>query len=91
MSLYEKYLIINAGSSSLKFSLYEMPDNIEIVNESGEENNFIFGLKVNDIENLRHCYNPWDYFNNNPDLRRVINTLVDGTFKDNLNNDYKLL
>ena len=40
--------------------------NIEIVNESGEENNFIFGLKVNDIENLRHCYNPWDYFNNNP-------------------------
>ena len=28
----EKYLIINAGSSSLKFSLYEMPENIEIVN-----------------------------------------------------------
>ena len=28
----EKYLIINAGSSSLKFSLYEMPGNTEIVN-----------------------------------------------------------
>lgn len=28
----EKYLIINAGSSSLKFSLYEMPENNEIVN-----------------------------------------------------------
>ena len=27
----EKYLIINAGSSSLKFSLYEMPDNISAV------------------------------------------------------------
>ena len=26
----EKYLIINAGSSSLKFSLYEMPENIEV-------------------------------------------------------------
>ena len=28
----EKYLVINAGSSSLKFSLYEMPDSKEIVN-----------------------------------------------------------
>lgn len=28
----EKYLIINAGSSSLKFSLYNMPETIEIVN-----------------------------------------------------------
>lgn len=28
----EKYLIINAGSSSLKFSLYEIPGNIEVVN-----------------------------------------------------------
>ena len=85
-----------SGTGNMKFMLNGAPTfvtldgaNIEIVNESGEENNFIFGLKVNDIENLRHCYNPWDYFNNNPDLRRVINTLVDGTFKDNLNNDYR--
>lgn len=28
----EKYLVINAGSSSLKFSLYEMPEEIELVN-----------------------------------------------------------
>ena len=28
----EKYLIINAGSSSLKFSLYVMPENIELIN-----------------------------------------------------------
>ena len=28
----EKYLIVNAGSSSLKFSLYTMPDKNEIVN-----------------------------------------------------------
>ena len=63
--------------------------NIEIVNESGYENNFIFGLKVEDIEVLKRYYNPWDYYNNDASLRRVINTLVDGTFKDNLNNDYR--
>ena len=28
----EKFLIINAGSSSLKFSLYDMPETTEIVN-----------------------------------------------------------
>lgn len=85
-----------SGTGNMKFMLNGAPTfgtldgaNIEIVNESGEENNFIFGLKVQDIENLRRYYNPWDYFNNNPNLRRVINTLVDGTFKDNLNNDYR--
>ena len=40
----EKYLIINAGSSSLKFSLYEMPGNTEIVNgyfeKIGKEDSF---------------------------------------------------
>lgn len=85
-----------SGTGNMKLMLNGAPTfgtldgaNIEIVNESGEENNFIFGLKVQDIENLRRYYNPWDYYNNNPSLRRVINTLVDGTFKDNLNNDYR--
>ena len=85
-----------SGTGNMKLMLNGAPTfgtldgaNIEIVNESGEENNFIFGLKVEDIENLRRYYNPWDYYNNNANLRRVINTLVDGTFKDNLNNDYR--
>lgn len=46
----EKYLIINAGSSSLKFSLYEMPDNIEIVNgivEKIGEGDSSYTLKFN--------------------------------------------
>ena len=30
--MIEKYLIINAGSSSLKFSLYSMPDSVELIN-----------------------------------------------------------
>lgn len=47
----EKYLIINAGSSSLKFSLYEMPEGKEIVNgyieKIGNEDSF-YTLKYND-------------------------------------------
>ena len=46
----EKYLVINAGSSSLKFSLYEMPGSKEIVNgifeKIGKEDSF-YTLKYN--------------------------------------------
>ncbi|MDO4535945.1 MAG: glycogen/starch/alpha-glucan phosphorylase [Clostridium perfringens] len=85
-----------SGTGNMKLMLNGAPTfgtldgaNIEIINESGNENNFIFGLKVEDIENLKRYYNPWDYYNNNENLKRVINTLVDGTFKDNFNNDYR--
>lgn len=48
--MQEKYLIINAGSSSLKFSLYEMPDAREIVNgyveKIGSDDSF-YTLKFN--------------------------------------------
>lgn len=48
--MHEKYLVINAGSSSLKFSLYEMPENVEIVNglieRIGEEGS-CYTLKAN--------------------------------------------
>ena len=49
----EKYLVINAGSSSLKFSLYSMPDAKEIVNgvieKIGEEGTY-YTLKYNDYQ-----------------------------------------
>ena len=35
--------------------------NIEILEEAGDENMFIFGLKTEEVENLRHHYNPADY------------------------------
>lgn len=56
--------------------------NIEIVAESGEENNFIFGARVEDINRVRHDYNPKAIYDNNPRIRRVLDTLVDGTFDD---------
>lgn len=49
----EKYLVINAGSSSLKFSLYEMPDEIELVNgyveKIGLPDSF-WQIKINDTK-----------------------------------------
>lgn len=56
--------------------------NIEIVEEAGEENAFIFGLKTDEIAQLngQRSYNPWAVCEEDPETARVVNTLVDGTF-----------
>ncbi len=56
--------------------------NIEIVEEAGKENAFIFGLTAEEISqlNAERSYSPWDECEADPDLARVVNTLVDGTF-----------
>ncbi|MBQ9963860.1 MAG: glycogen/starch/alpha-glucan phosphorylase [Clostridia bacterium] len=56
--------------------------NIEIVERAGEENNYIFGARVETIESMRMTYVPQTVLENNPALARVVNTLVDGTFDD---------
>lgn len=55
--------------------------NIEILEEVGPENIFIFGLTAGEIKKLKvEGYNPWEYYNNNSDLRRVMNMVRDGYF-----------
>jgi starch phosphorylase len=50
--------------------------NVEIREEVGNENIFIFGLTVEEVEALRaRGYNPWDLFNHDPELRAVIDWL----------------
>ena len=49
--------------------------NIEIVEEAGIENNFIFGLSVDEVKALKGHYNPWDYYNSNPELKAVVDWL----------------
>ncbi|MCL1881053.1 MAG: glycogen/starch/alpha-glucan phosphorylase [Oscillospiraceae bacterium] len=56
--------------------------NVEIVEKAGEENNFIFGAKVEDIEKIADTYNPRELYENNPRIKRVLDTLIDGTFVD---------
>lgn len=56
--------------------------NVEIAAEAGEENNYIFGLTVEEIEQLKPNYDPVKYYENNPLLKRVVDTLIDGTVSD---------
>ncbi len=57
--------------------------NIEIVEQAGEENNYIFGARVEEIRALQQAgYEPAAYLKADPRLQRVVNTLIDGTFDD---------
>lgn len=57
--------------------------NVEIVEEAGAENNFIFGLKVNEIEEMRaKGYDPHVPYNSVEGLKKIVDSLIDGTFND---------
>uniref|UniRef100_UPI000550DF55 glycogen/starch/alpha-glucan phosphorylase n=1 Tax=Clostridium sp. Ade.TY TaxID=1391647 RepID=UPI000550DF55 len=53
------------------------------------DNNFIFGLEVEEIESLRKTYNPKKLYEDNKSLKRVIDTLIDGTFDDGGSGDFE--
>ena len=56
--------------------------NVEIVEEVGAENAVIFGLSSDEVIHYENFggYNPMDIFNNDPDIRRVLMQLINGTF-----------
>ncbi|MBN2658218.1 MAG: glycogen/starch/alpha-glucan phosphorylase [Spirochaetales bacterium] len=56
--------------------------NIEIVEEAGEENAFIFGLTSEEISRIRteHSYRPHEILAADNDLKMILNMLIDGTF-----------
>lgn len=57
--------------------------NVEIVEEAGEENNYIFGLNVKEVEELRqNGYDPHVPYNSVVGLKAVVDSLVNGTFND---------
>lgn len=56
--------------------------NIEIAEQAGEENNYIFGARVEDIEKIKDSYSSQKLYDTTPRLKAVVDTLVDGTFSD---------
>ncbi|OGS21246.1 MAG: glycogen phosphorylase [Elusimicrobia bacterium RIFOXYA2_FULL_39_19] len=80
-----------SGTSNMKFSLNGALTvgtldgaNIEIMNEVGEDNIYIFGLKAEEVEELikNGKYNPSDYYNKYPEIKRVVDMLKTGEIAD---------
>ena len=53
--------------------------NVEIAQEAGRENEYIFGHTVDEINAVKPTYHARSIYDSNADLRRAINTLLDGT------------
>ena len=80
-----------SGTGNMKFMLNGAPTlgtmdgaNVEIVDEVGIDNAFIFGLSADEVINYEQNggYNPYDIYNNDPDIHRVVDQMVDGTYSN---------
>ena len=56
--------------------------NVEIVEQAGEENNYIFGARVEDIEKIKDTYDPKKIYDSEPRVKKVVDALIDGTLSD---------
>lgn len=65
--------------------------NIEIVQNAGEENNYIFGARVEDIEKIKSTYDPKKIYNSDQKIKRCLDALVNGTLSDNNTGIFKEL
>jgi starch phosphorylase len=80
-----------SGTGNMKFALNGALTigtmdgaNIEIAEEVGEENMFIFGLRANEVDELRaRGYSPTDYYHRSENLRRVMDLITADHFSRN--------
>ena len=87
-----------SGTGNMKFMLNGAPTlgtmdgaNVEIVDEIGEENAFIFGLSSEEVINYENNggYHPYEIYENDKDIHEVLDQLVDGTYADGDHELYK--
>ena len=78
-----------SGTGNMKFMLNGAPTlgtydgaNIEIVENAGSENNYIFGARVEELDRIRESYNPNEIYGKDARVRRALDALVDGTLDD---------
>lgn len=64
--------------------------NVEMAEEMGNENIFIFGMTVDEVEALhKKGYNAYDYYNANPELKQVIDQIQNGFFSPGNPDEFK--
>ena len=78
-----------SGTSNMKFMMNGAVTigtmdgaNVEIAEEVGPDNMFIFGMSSDEVieHEKNRDYDPRNVFNNDPDIRRILNQLIDGTY-----------
>lgn len=78
-----------SGTGNMKFALNGALTigtldgaNVEIMEEVGQDNIYIFGLEAGQIEKMRKtgAYSPRDYYHRHPEIRRVLDALRDDVF-----------
>lgn len=89
-----------SGTGNMKFMLNGAPTlgtmdgaNVEIVEEVGVDNAFIFGLSSEEVINYEKNggYNPIDIYFNDWELKRVVDQLMDGTYANGNHDMYRNL
>lgn len=76
-----------SGTGNMKFTLNGALTigtldgaNVEIRQEVGDENFFLFGLTAEEVMAKRNTYRPQEYYEQDPELRQAINQLLEGHF-----------
>jgi glycogen phosphorylase len=88
-----------SGTSNMKFAMNGALTigtldgaNIEIRDEVGPENFFLFGLTAEEVRAKKASgYSPWDYYQSDPDLREAVDLINSGRFSDGDTNLFKPL
>jgi len=88
-----------SGTGNMKFSMNGALTigtldgaNVEIREEVGADNFFLFGLNVDEVKAKKAAgYNPWDYYNSNDELKLVIDRISSGFFSHGDTNLFKPL
>lgn len=87
-----------SGTSNMKFMLngavtlgtYDGA-NVEITGQAGQENEYIFGARVEEIQKISETYDPMKIYNSNKRIKRIVDSLTDTTFDNQLTGMFKEL
>lgn len=89
-----------SGTSNMKFMMNGAITlgtldgaNIEIVEKAGKKNAIIFGLTAAEVANYENTgtYNPWDLYNTDPVINRVVNMLFNGPWSQDNQERFKVI